>query len=95
MSHELTISEIVDGLLALDLGDFDYDGSTPNKAKEYAKLLATGQITKEECADLLADLKIQELVVKTATEMEVKRFLSSAIDALLALVGDIPVPYKI
>lgn len=60
------------------------------KALEYAADLDAGKISKTEFVDLLADLKVEEIVGESADTLTQKILLKQAISGLISVMTFIP-----
>jgi len=79
--------DLLNGLSKLTGNSFTEAAYAAQKTIDYTHELTTGAISKAEYDDLIADLKVDDMVATTADEQNVKSMLSSLMSDLMTVLS--------
>jgi hypothetical protein len=85
------MKSILVNITSIGQGAYSEAAYIAQKTVEYSNSLTAKEINKAEYADLMADLKVDQMVANTAEEQEIKTALQAYMNEILILVASIPV----
>lgn len=85
------LTSILASVSSIGQGSFTEAAYIAQKTVEYTNSLTAKEISKAEYDDLMADLKVDQMVATTAEEQEIKITLQAYMNEILSLAASIPV----
>lgn len=80
-------TDVLNALSKLSGNSFTEAAYIAQKTIDYTNALSAGQLSKQEFDDLVADLKVDDMVATTADELEVKSMLTSLMGDLMTVLS--------
>jgi len=79
--------DILSGLSKLSVNSYSEASYVATQTIAYTHALTNNEITKSQFDDLIADLKVDQMVATTADELQVKSMLTSLMGDLMAVLA--------
>jgi hypothetical protein len=89
MSVVINAPDLANQLSSIASDDYSAASDIAKNIQDYTDALNDGKINSTEYKDLLLDIDIEKMVVKSATDQQLKVALSSIVEQLLGFIGDI------